>query len=130
MKAIHQLISYFQARGRITAVQMEKLIAKGYYQQFTKADIHSFQSDIGKSFLVEATGRTSGSIWGTDVYTSDSCVDVACVHAGVLKNNETAIVKITIVKPLKKFKGSTRNGVTSSDWGSYPAAYKVESMDE
>jgi hypothetical protein len=52
------------------------------------------------------------------------------VHAGVLKNNETAIVKITIVKPLKKFKGSTRNGVTSSDWGSYPAAYKVESMDE
>lgn len=126
MKAIHQLISYFEARGRISRQQMDSLIESGYYRSYTKSDIRKFEAEVGKSFYVEATGRTSGAIWGTDVYTSDSDVDVVCVHAGVLKVNQTAIIKVTIVRPLPQFKGSTRNRVSSSDWGQFPGAYKVD----
>lgn len=128
MKAIHQLIAFFEARGRVSNAQKELLIQKGYYIAHTEFDIGKFQGSIGMSFCVEATGSKHGSVWGTKIYTSDSCLGTACVHAGVLKENETGVVKVTIVQPLQKFKGSVRNGVTSRDWDSYPGAYKVEAV--
>src|SRR4029079_12426338 len=41
---------------------------------------------IGKSFVYRCTGNASGTIYGTDIYTSDSQVATAAVHAGVLKD--------------------------------------------
>ena len=38
---------------------------------------------------------------------------------------ESAIVKVTVVRPLSQYQGSLRNGVTSNDFGRYGTAYKL-----
>ena len=68
-----------------------------------------------------------GPLWGTDVYTSDSSLAAACVHAGLLEPGESGTVKVTMVPPLAAFQGSTRHGVTSHNWTTpWSGAYRVE----
>ena len=72
MKAIHQLIAYFQETGRLGAKDLRLLAEKGYWGEHTADDIRSLEHKIGQSFFMRVTGNASGSLWGTDVYTSDS----------------------------------------------------------
>ncbi len=85
----------------------------------------SLQSQIGRSFLFEVMGKESGSLWGTDVYTTDSELAVAAVHAGKLAAGQRGVVRVTVVQPPPSFQGTTRHGVTSYSYGSYPGAYRV-----
>jgi hypothetical protein len=78
---------------------------------------------------VEVAGDSSGPLWGTDVYTSDSNLGTTCVHAGVLQPGEAGVVRVTMVQPIQVFQGSTRHGVTSHTWNtSWSGAYRVESF--
>jgi len=88
-------------------------------------DLTAFASRSG-THLFRVTGSTDGYVWGTDLYTSDSDLSTAAVHAGVLGVGETGIVKVTVVDGLSSYPGSTRNGVTSRDWRRWGASYKVE----
>jgi hypothetical protein len=83
------------------------------------------QANIGKSYLFRVTGSVSGSVWGTDVYTTDSTLAAVAVHAGVLKPGQTGVVRVTILTPPAVFVASTRNGVTSAAYPGFPGAYKV-----
>jgi hypothetical protein len=74
------------------------------------------------------TGATDGSVWGTDVYTADSLLAVAAVHAGAVKPGETAVVRVTVMSPLTRYQGSTRYGVSSHDFGSFGTAYRVDRL--
>lgn len=80
---------------------------------------------IGKTYVFRVTGATSGSVWGTEVYTLDSSLAAAAVHMGVLKVGQTGNVKVTILGPSVGFVGSTRNGITSSNYTNYPGAYRI-----
>ena len=84
-----------------------------------------YQGQVGKTFLFDVLGREDGAIWGTDVYTSDSTLAAAAVHAGVIQPGERKAVRVTIVAPPAGFRGSTRNGVTSAAFGAYPGAYRL-----
>jgi hypothetical protein len=129
MKAIQQLVAYFEERGQLSRRQLDDLTAKGYWSQYTAADMRSLENKIGQSFHINASGNTIGPLWGTDIYTSDSNLGTACVHAGVLKPGENGVVKVTIVRSLPVFTGSTRHGVTSSTWTpGWPGAFSVESV--
>ena len=129
MKAIHQLIVYFQERGRLSAQQLDYLVAKGYWGEYTRAELQSLAARIGESFFFHVTGEVSGPLWGTDTYTSDSDLGVACVHAGVLEPGESGLVKVIMVQPLAVFRGSTRNEVTSQNWTTrWAGAYQVEAV--
>jgi len=86
-------------------------------------------NQIGKAFYFQVTGVAQGALWGTDVYTSDSTIAMAAVHAGVVKVGETGIVKVTMVVPPPNYQGSTRNGVTSSEYGQWDGAYMVEKAE-
>src|SRR5439155_7438372 len=70
-------------------------------------------------------GMGGGTVWGTDVYTTDSPLALAAVHAGVVQMGQSAVVKVTIVASPNNFVGSTRNGITTENYGVYPAAYTV-----
>jgi hypothetical protein len=85
----------------------------------------TLQANIGKTYRFRVTGDVNSTIWGTDVYTTDSALATVAVHAGILKVGQTGVVKVTIVAPPPFFGGSTRNGVTSSPYTAYPGAYKV-----
>jgi len=83
------------------------------------------ENQVGKTFKFKVTGAVNGSVWGTDVYTTDSTLATVAVHAGVLKAGQTGVVKVKIVTPPPQFQGSTKNGVTTGPWNAYPGAYQV-----
>lgn len=74
---------------------------------------------------VEVTGVAQGSVWGSNPYTTDSTLGAAVVHAGVLKVGETGVVKIRVKADLGGYVGSTKNGVTTNNWGPYQGCYEV-----
>ncbi len=86
----------------------------------------SLRERVGETFYFEITGRTSGSLWGTEVYTCDSDLATAAVHIGALKDGETGIVQVTIVASPNEHSASTQNGVRSSSWGNYSASFTVQ----
>ena len=86
-----------------------------------------YRDRIGESFFFDVTGESGYSVWGSEVYTDDSYLATATVHAGVLKVGQRGIVKVTIYKSPDAHRGSTQNGVTTFNWGAYTASYTVES---
>lgn len=63
-----------------------------------------------------------GSVWGSDPYTDDSSVCQAALHAGRV----TASGGVVTVRPLPgepSYPGSSRNGVTSADWGPWDGGF-------
>jgi hypothetical protein len=87
--------------------------------QFTTAD-------IGKIYKITITGGAGGG-WGTDIYTDDSHIPAMAVHAGVIAIGETKEVYIKIVEGKNSYPGSTRNGITTSEWGSWGLSYQFVS---
>jgi LCCL domain-containing protein len=85
----------------------------------------NFQNQVGKMFAFRLTGAMNGSVWGTDIYTADSNLASAAVHAGAVKVGQTKVVKVKIVPSPQAFQSSSRNGVTSSPYGNYPGAFQV-----
>jgi hypothetical protein len=86
----------------------------------------TYNSKIGQTFAFKVTGAVAGgSIWGTDVYTTDSMLAMAAVHAGVLKAGETGVVRVKILASPPSFAGTFRNGVRTSPYGVYGGAYQI-----
>ncbi|MEX2216108.1 MAG: LCCL domain-containing protein [Phycisphaeraceae bacterium] len=91
------------------------------------ANMTGHQDKAGQTVIYKVTGGQpgSGSVWGTDVYTLDTSVALAAVHAGIVKPGETKVVRIMILGQTDGFVGTTRNGITSSTYGAYPGAFKL-----
>jgi hypothetical protein len=77
-------------------------------------------------FVCPAAGR-KGQVWGTDVYTDNSSVCSAALHAGAFVYENGGIVTIQLLPGRPSYTGSARNGITSFDWGAYPGSFKVVS---
>lgn len=87
--------------------------------------LSDYADRIGERFIFEVTGANRGSVWGTDIYTSDSDLEAAAVHAGVLRIGQTGVVEVEIVAPLAAYQGSTRHGIVTYNYGPYDGAYRV-----
>jgi hypothetical protein len=86
----------------------------------------SFEAQQGKVLAFTVTGLAAGgTVWGTDVYTTDSRLAIAAVHAGVIKVGETGVVRVKIIPSPPSFAGSSRHGITTSPYGRYRAAYQI-----
>lgn len=70
-------------------------------------------------------GGVANSVWGTDTYSSDSSVCTAAVHAGLIQLATGGVVSVTGVAGLSAYPASTRNGVTTSSWGSWGSSFTV-----
>jgi hypothetical protein len=68
------------------------------------------------------TINLGASVWGTDTYTTDSNLCAAAVHAGAITTAGGPVIAKE-AGGCAKYVGSTRNGVTSRNWGSYPKSY-------
>ena len=77
------------------------------------------------TFLFRVFGSSFGSIWGTDVYTDDSRLSTAALHAGAAPLFQDTVVEVTLLPGLNSYVGSTRNGVTSSSWPAHNRSYRV-----
>ncbi len=89
--------------------------------------------EVGTTAYVKCPADcTTGFVWGTDTYTADSKICVAAIHAGA-STTEGGVVQIEKVAGLGEYGGSERNGITSSDWGSYDISFVfagVEAAEE
>lgn len=106
------------------------IIAAQHGQAPQMANALNFRGKLGRQFDIEIVGSTSGSVWGTDVYTDDSHIATAAVHSGLVKTGEQAIVTVTMVESPAEHVASVRNGVTSSKWSSYPTSYILTRKSE
>jgi hypothetical protein len=89
-------------------------------------NLKAYEQRIGETLSFSVTGSLAGgSIWGTDTYTTDSRLAMAAVHAGILKEGETGVVKVKIVAGQPSYAGSARNGITSSGYGGYGGSYEI-----
>ena len=126
MKVMQELVGYFDRKGKLTRKQMKQLLDQGFLATDAPPTMIELCHDIGATYYFRVTGATEGQVWGTDTYTGDSMLAAAAVHAGAIKVGEQGIIKVTVLKPLVKYQGSTRYGVTSNDFGRYGMAFKVQ----
>lgn len=70
-------------------------------------------------------GGAARTVWGSDVYTDDSSVCTAAVHAGVIGFASGGLVTIEIRPGQSSYPATTRNGVTTSSWGSWHGSFVV-----
>lgn len=71
MKVIQELIAYFERRGRLTGPQIRKLLDQGLLAGDAPPNMLTLCDPIGATYYFRVTGETTGSLWGTDVYTGD-----------------------------------------------------------
>jgi len=88
----------------------------------------AYRGRVGETFVFAVTGSTEGSIWGSDVYTDDSALAVAAVHAGIVQPGRRGIVKVTILPGRSNYDGTNRNGVESTSYGPWTGSYRVEAL--
>ncbi|MES2696294.1 MAG: LamG-like jellyroll fold domain-containing protein [Verrucomicrobiota bacterium] len=86
-------------------------------------NLTGYRSRVGQSVELIVTGSSSGAVWGTDVYTDDSTVARAAVHAGVVAVGETKTVTLTVLPGQASYIASTRNGVSTGSWGGWGGSY-------
>ncbi len=77
--------------------------------------------DVGKDGELECEcekSQINGSVWGSQVYTSDSSICHAAVHAGAIPRSG-GTVKVRGVADCGAYEGTSANGVKTSRWGNY-----------
>jgi hypothetical protein len=126
MKVIQELVAHFERQKLLSNDEIRALLDQGFLASDAPARIQDLCDTPGTTYYFRVTGATEGSLWGTDVYTGDSSLAVAAVHAGAVKPGETAVVRLTVLHPLNHYQGSVRNGVSSHDYGRYGTAYRVD----
>jgi hypothetical protein len=128
MKVVQELVAYFDRRGKLTKKQIRQLLDQGLLAADAPLTMIDLCDPVGAAYYFRVTGELSGPLWGTDVYTGDSSIAVAAVHAGIVKAGDPAIVKVTVEQPLSRYAGSVQNGVTSQDFGPYGTAYRLAAV--
>lgn len=128
MKVVQELVTYFDRRGDLSPKQLRALLDQGFLAAEAPPNMLELCHDVGANYYFRVRGDTEGQVWGTDIYTGDSMLSVAAVHAGIVKPGDTAVVKVTVVAPLSQYQGSVRNNVKSHDFGRYGTAYKLSAI--
>jgi hypothetical protein len=87
--------------------------------------VDSLHGRNGQRFALvcPANGTLSSRVWGTDLYTNDSSVCTAAVHAGLIKRETGGVVTIEVRPGTNSYQGSTRNGVSSRSYGSWNGSF-------
>ena len=87
-------------------------------------NLESFRGRNGEVFRFRVRGSALGSLWGDGVYTDDSSLATAAVHAGVLRREEEGVVAVRILPGRKEYAGAERNGVASESYGEWHGSFE------
>jgi hypothetical protein len=81
--------------------------------------------NVGDKLMVNCPpGGQIRYAWGTDVYTADSSVCTAAVHAGRIGVDAGGDVYIEVIAGQTEYTGSDRNGVTTSTRGEWLTSFQ------
>lgn len=88
------------------------------------SDVKKLRGLNGQTFKFSCpAGGKLSTIWGTGVYTDDSSVCVAAVHAGLITLARGGTVTVRVQAGLSSYRGSTSRGVTSRGYGAWSGSY-------
>ncbi len=85
-----------------------------------------FRGQIGEAHTIECPPGTPHTVWGTEVYTDDSSVCSAAVHAGRITVESGGRVTFFTQPGRETYFGSARRGITSNDYGTYPGSFAFD----
>lgn len=128
MKVVQELVAYFDRRQRLTPRQLRQLLDQGFLASDAPPSMIDLCDPIGATYYFRVQGAAEGQVWGSDIYTGDSTLAMAAVHAGAIKVDESGIIKVMVVQPLTQYQGSVRHGITSNDFGRYGIACRITRM--
>lgn len=128
MKAVQELVAYFDKRGQLTSRQLKKLLEQNYVASDPPGSMHNMCDVTGVTYYFRITGALEGQVWGSGPYTRDSAMGAAAVHAGLVKPGETQVLRLTVVPAEKSYPGSTSNGVTTSDYADFPHCWTLTAI--
>jgi len=78
----------------------------------------------GQQFMYNCSPNGApATVWGTDVYTDDSSICTAAVHAGLISFQAGGTVTIEIRQGQQSYTGSSRNGVVTKGYGSWYSSF-------
>ena len=88
-----------------------------------------FKGEEGQSYRFRCpSDGTVGTIYGSDVYTDDSSICTAAVHAGIISTERGGKVEIEI-RPGRSIYGSTtRHGIKSNTYGHWGRSFVVRQI--
>lgn len=69
-------------------------------------------------------GGVASAVWGTGVYTDDSSICTAAVHAGLITLLRGGVVTLKIIAGQASYAGSTQHGVASGSWGRFSGSFQ------
>ncbi|MFN3853787.1 MAG: LCCL domain-containing protein [Phreatobacter sp.] len=128
MKVVQELVSYFDRQGQLSRRQLRTILDRHQVASDAPATMHGLCEQVGAIYYFRVTGVTEGQLWGTDIYSGDSTIGAAAVHQGLLKPGEAKVLRVTVVTPPDHFPGTTRHGVTSTEYGRYPYAWVLSAI--
>jgi hypothetical protein len=65
-------------------------------------------------------------VWGTGVYTDDSSIAAAAVHAGVLEPGQLGFVRVYIDGVHEHYAASESHGIKSQPYGKWEGSFRLE----
>jgi LCCL domain len=80
----------------------------------------------GLSIVMQVVGSLTGGVWGTGVYTDDSSIAAAAVHAGLLEPGELGFLRVTIGSGRTSFAASDSHGIRSQPYGPWDGSFRLE----
>ena len=88
-------------------------------------DPTEWRANGGSIYVVTLpAGGATYEIWGTDIYTDDSPIGTAAVHAGLITFASGGTVAIRILPGEASYISSLRNGITSTAYGSWAGSFE------
>jgi len=91
-----------------------------------RASMLQHRSRLGSCLEVELFGGVHGHIYGDVIYSDDSDVATAALHAGVLQANQSATIKVYITGPRRSFAKCVRNGIQSNKFHYWPGSFTFD----
>jgi hypothetical protein len=70
-------------------------------------------------------GGEPATVWGTTFYTDDSSICTAAVHRGAITFEAGGTVTFEMQPGQDSYEGSTQNGVTSLDYGTWAGSFVI-----
>ncbi|MCA9031270.1 MAG: hypothetical protein KDA66_10700 [Planctomycetaceae bacterium] len=89
-------------------------------------EFHEQEFEVGTRVNVFVVGRTTGDVWGTGTYSSDSSLGAAAVHAGLLVDREGGVLEVEVLAGKIQYDSSTANGVTSGKKGMTECSWRLK----
>jgi hypothetical protein len=82
------------------------------------------RGEVGTQYDYECPAPGSlNTVWGTEIYTDDSSVCSAAVHAGLITLEDGGTVTIEMRPGEASYTSTAANGVTSAEWGVWSTSY-------